>query len=488
MTDEELAVTQDEQTDVEGGEEEPSADEKAMARLKEAVEVEREDLGGLRVKLRVTVPRDILDERLGEQFAELRREAMIPGFRKGRAPLKLVEKRFASDVGEELKGKLVGSGYMAAVEKEEIKALGDPLIWVKAKEDRVADDGRSQSVDVEKLMSFDKALDHLVLPKEGPLSFTCELELKPQFDLPTLEKIPVQKPAITIDDEDVEAEIRRFRMLRGTHKPVEDAPVEQDDMLYTTAKMTVGEETIFSEDNFDVPARDVRIRGVLLNGLGNALIGRKVGQTGVVEAAVPDDHENADLRGKTAKFEFTVREIKRLELPLLDDGFAVSLGYDDLKDLRSSLKTRLAAEVDGIVARRMKDQVAAYLIDQTKLEIPTGLSQRQTERALARRMIEMYQAGYPEAEIEKAVDEARGTREQVVRDLQLYFILEKSPRIGKLRSAKNNSTPPSPRSPTGRTSASTGSATSWPRETEWPCCSSVFATKSCSITLSPRRR
>ena len=161
MTDEELAVDNEEHTGE--AEEELSDDEKAMAKLKEAITVEREDLGGLRMKLTVTVPRDTVDERMGEQFAELKREAMIPGFRKGHAPMQLVEKRFAHDVGDELKGKLVGSGYLAAVEKEELKPLGDPMVWVKLNEERVGEDEKPRTVEVDKLVPFADALDHMKL-------------------------------------------------------------------------------------------------------------------------------------------------------------------------------------------------------------------------------------------------------------------------------------------------------------------------------------
>ena len=121
MTDEELAVEQEADAEVE--QEELSEDQKLMAELKEAVSVKKEDLGGLRLKLTVTVPRDMIEGRMSKEFAELKREAAIPGFRKGHAPLKLVEKRFATDVGQQLKSQLLGSGYLAAVEKEEIKPL-----------------------------------------------------------------------------------------------------------------------------------------------------------------------------------------------------------------------------------------------------------------------------------------------------------------------------------------------------------------------------
>lgn len=428
MADEELALEQQEGAEEEaaGGEDELSAEEKAMARLKEAVQVEREDLGGLRLKLKVTVPRDILDERFTEQYSELRREALIPGFRKGHAPIKLVEKRFAADVGEELKGKLVGSGYLAAVEKLDIKPLGDPHIWVKVKEERSDEAEKPRTVEVEKLVSFDKALDYLALPKDGPLSFTCELELTPQFELPQLAGIPLERPAVKIKDEDVGIEVTRMQQWYGTYQPVEGGPIERNDMLYSVMKMTVEGQQVASNDNYDLGARDMRVEGVSVTGLGDALVGKSVGDTVAIDAKVPDDHERIDLRGKTASFEFTISEIKRLIPRPLDAEFLSSMGYESEDDLRKSIRGRMEAELDSIVNRKLKEQIGEWLVKNIDVELPSGLSQRQTERSVARRMMQMYQDGIPQGEIEQKVEELRSTaHDQVIHDLKLYFILDK---------------------------------------------------------------
>jgi len=424
VSDEDLAVEQEQETDE--SQEELSEDEKAMAELKEAIVVKREEVGSLRLKLTVTVPQETVDGRLGKEFVELKREALVPGFRKGHAPLKLVEKRFASDVGDRLKSQLIGGGYLAAVDKEKIKPLGDPLVWVKTKEQRTGEDQKPRTVEVEKLLPLDRALEHLTLPKDGPLTFSCELEVKPEFELPKLEKIPVERPAVSIDDDDVDGQIDRMRMVRGTYQPVEKGKIKADDLLYVGLKMSVGGDVVATEENFDLPARDSRVKGVLLVGLGEKLVGRKTGDSVTFEATLPDDHENLDLRGKTAQFEFTIREVKRLELPPLDDEFLATVGFESETELRRTVRSSLESRLDQTIKSKLREQVGRYLVDQTNFEIPSGLSQRQTDRSLARRMIEMYQQGVPQTQIERAMDELRvKAHEQVVRDLKLYFILEK---------------------------------------------------------------
>ena len=406
--------------------EELSEEEQAMAKLKEAISVEKEEIGPLRLKLTVTVPQDTLDERRGEQFAELKRDALVPGFRKGHAPLRLVEKRFATDVGEQLKTQLIGSGYLAAVDKEELKPLGDPLFWVKVKEERVGEDDKPRKVETEKLLPIDKAVDNMTLPKEGPLTFSCELELKPEFELPELEKIPVKRPAITIDDDDVESELERMCMMRGVFQPVEEGEVEADDLLYADMKMSVDEDVIAREENVELAARDLRVKGVPLVGFGQAVVGKALGDQVTFEAEVPDDHENIDIRGATAQFEFVIRELKRLEVPPIDEEFLATTGFDSEQELRAATRSSLESQLEATISRGMREQIGQYLVDKTVLEIPEGLSQRQTDRSIARRMIEMYQAGIPQAQVEKEMDELRAkAHEQAIRDLKLFFILEK---------------------------------------------------------------
>ena len=144
------------------------------------------------------------------------------------------------------------------------------------------------------------------------------------------------------------------------------------------------------------------------------------------DATIPEDHENIDVRGKKAKFEFTIREIKRLELPILDKSLLSQIGFDSEKELRNAIRSKLEFDIESAVKRNMREQIGDYLIDHIDIDIPEGLSQRQTDRSVARRLIELYQSGISEADIEKAKDQMQiEAHDQVVRDLKLYFILEK---------------------------------------------------------------
>ncbi len=428
MNDEELALdsTTEEEQDEVSLEEELSKEEQAKARLKEAVQVQKQEIGPLRLGLTVTLPEDYLAERLNEQFVELKRDAIVPGFRKGHAPMRLVEKRYSSDVGEQLKTQLIGGGYLAAVEKAELKPIGDPLFRVKVKSERTPDGLRPAETETEKLLPIDKALDTITLPKQGALVFSCEVELKPEFELPPLENIPVKRPAREITEDDVTEEIRRLRMGKATFRPVESGVVEKDDLLYARMTLTVDGQVVASDENAEMAARDIRVASVPLVGFADAVIGKNTGESVSFEAVVPDDHDNMEIRGKKALFDFVIQEIKRIDIPPLDAKFLATVGCDNESELRELIRNVLESTLEDLKRQAIHAQIEKYLLDGTTMPLPDALSQRQTDRIVGRRMIEMLRENVPPAELLKELDKLRVVaRERVGHDLKLMFILEK---------------------------------------------------------------
>ena len=184
-------------------------------------------MGPLRKKLTVGIPKEFVTSRLDEQYTELRRDAAVPGFRKGRAPRRLLEKRFGGEVGDTLVQQLVSTGYLAAVEKTDLKVIGDPMVWI-----------REKGVESQTLVDVQKALDTIELPSEGNLEFSCEVEIRPEFELPELENIPIEKPIVTIGNEDVDRQIERLRGLRGHYHTLPEGTVEPDDVIMADIVMT----------------------------------------------------------------------------------------------------------------------------------------------------------------------------------------------------------------------------------------------------------
>lgn len=389
--------------------------------LKKIIDVDVSEVGVLRRRIRVTVPRDHLDSEFDKNYKELAADAMIPGFRRGRAPRRLVEKRFGREVGEQIQSRILANAYLAAVEKGDLKVLGDPLIWVRMKDKHAA-----EGVDQEQLVDMRTALEHLRLPDEGDFEFRCEVEVKPEFELPELEGVPIEKPALKITAGDVKVQIDRLRARRGNWVPVEEGEtVQADDLLVCDMKMSVDGREIKRLENIQVAARAQVIEGAIVEDLGEALKGARIGDTRSASATLPADYEVEDLRGTEATFEFRVNEIKRMQLPPLDATFLASRGFDNEKEYRAWVRDQMERQLEEELRRGMRNQVREYLLEKTKLDLPEGLSSRQAERAAARFRVELQRQGLPPAEIEKRADDLQtSAREHAIEQLKLFFILE----------------------------------------------------------------
>ncbi len=225
--------------------------------------------------------------------------------------------------------------------------------------------------------------------------------------------------------------------MRGTYEPVEQGGIEQDDLVIADVKMTVGAEVIKQEENVRLAARPQRVDNIAVEKLGEVLAGAGVGDTRTVEAEVPQEYERPELAGKTATFELTVHDIKRLVLPTLDQELLSALGFDSEEELRDGVRRDMEARLDETIRRGMRAQVFQYLLGEIKLDLPAGLSQRQTERVVARRMLELRREGVPEAEIEKRLDELRtSASDQAAADLKLFFIMEKIAEVLKVEASE----------------------------------------------------
>lgn len=407
----------DEETAVEEPKQDMTDEEQEMAKLKEAISVAVEDIGTLRRKLTITVPKGTVDEKRGEQFGELKRDSIVPGFRKGHAPMPLIEKRFGSEVNGQLSSQLLSRSYLAAVEKEDLKTIGDPLVWAK--------DMQSDDPDAQKLMSVEQAFDAITLPTDGDFVYSCEIEVRPEFKLPSLEGIEIRQPKIEIGKAQINEQIDRLRAMRGHYAPVPDDKIQEDDLVVCDLKVAVGDKVLFEEKNAQLAARPQRYGGIAFEELGEALKGAKVGESKKTSGQVPDDYEDESVRGKQADVELTVADIKRLVLPEVNAEFLSDLGFDSKKELEDWITSNLEARMDEDIRRSKREQVYQYLHDNAKFDLPEGISRRQTDRIAARRMLELAQRGVPEAEVMKQADAIKvGAQKDAVKDLKLHFILE----------------------------------------------------------------
>jgi trigger factor len=374
---------------------EPQADEQAEALPENRVDVE--DAGTLKKKVTVTVPRPRIDAKFDEMYGELRQTAQIPGFRVGHAPRRLVEKRFAREVSQDVRNALVGESIGDAIEKAELKTLGEP----------------------------DIDLDDIELPDEGDMSFDFEVEVAPEFDLPELKGIPVEKPALEVTDERIDEYIDQVRQSRASYAAA-DAPAERGDAVTVDVSITGEGIEPVHRDAVELRVAAGQVEGIPLVDLPDALEGKSAGESAELTTTIPEAHPNEDWHGKEATVELTVQQVRKRSLPEVDDEFAKSMGFDSLDELRSYMADRMEGRLQSQVQRHMRDHVRQYLLDNTDFDVPEGVAQRHTARLLQRQYVNLLYQGVPREQIDENLAQLQAeATQQAERDLKLSFILSK---------------------------------------------------------------
>ncbi|HEX8324211.1 MAG TPA: trigger factor [Tepidisphaeraceae bacterium] len=360
-----------------------------------------EDAGVATKKVTVTIPADRITQSIDTQFKDLRSSAALPGFRPGRVPQKLIEKKFTKDVRDQVTQTLLRESYQQAVEKNKLQVLGEP--------------------------SFENE-EGIKLPEGGgDLSYTFSVEVQPDFALPELSGITIKKPKIEVKDEHVEQALKNLREQQGTLLPVEDRGVAEGDAVEADIVIKNGDEELVHQPQFQFYARKpMTLLALQFDDLPATLAGAKPGETRTATAVAPETHQREDLRGKELTVEFKINDIRQLELAEINAEFLQQLGFENEEELNKALREEMENRVKNDVQNAMRDQVAKALLEATQFELPSKLSKNQEMRIVQRRAMDLVQRGVPEEQIGANIEMLKGgASDEAARELKLFFILGK---------------------------------------------------------------
>jgi trigger factor len=382
---------------VEGG----AAEEKEDDGLPQAV-ITIEEAGAARKRIKMDIPPERIKAKLEESFKDLQRDAVIQGFRRGRAPRRLIEKRFGSNIRDTVKQQLVAEAYQKALEDYKLEVLGDP----------------------------DTDLSKFEMKDGETFVVTLEVEIAPEFELPSIEKIAVKRPKLEATDERLNLAVENLRKYFGHWHDATDGATEKDTVTADVKVTAADDGTIVAEQagvGFQVVAEgETNIAGIKFASLTEQLKGAKLGGTIVIDGTLPEDHPDEKHRGKAVKIALDVKTVKHQDLPEVNAEFATMLGFDDVESLKADLKERLVVQLEQETKGAVAQQVYRYLLSNTNLDLPAKLSQRQMGTVLRRRATELMQKGVPEAEIVQQIDALRiSSAQQAAVDLRLFFIMSK---------------------------------------------------------------
>lgn len=365
-----------------------------------------EDIGPARKRLTITIAPETISEKLEDSVDTLAASTSLPGFRKGRAPRKLLERRFGAAVRKETKNQLLADAYAKAIEDKSIQAVGDPEPVTPT--------------------------DEIELQEGKPLTFIVEIEVVPEFDLPNLQGIEIKKPEFEVTDDDIETELTRQRAMMGKAVKIERDFVGDDLIAGRVTVTKDGETEPLIKDEFTIVAVPGDndggrgpILGIMIQGLADLIKGTRIGDTLTVGTTGPEAHEREEVRGAKLTIELKLTAAERID-PASIQQVVDAYGVGSEQNLKEQVRLAVQRRSEQDQASAMREQVYEYLLGAVELELPQRLSAAQVARNLERHRIELLEQGLMPPQVEARLAEIRADSESQTRDrLKLLFILRR---------------------------------------------------------------
>lgn len=359
-----------------------------------------EEAGPCKKKLIVEIPEESIKNAIDEQYETLRKEAAVPGFRKGRAPRRLLEKRFGKETTEQIKLKLLSGASDSAIKDNEINVLREP----------------------------DIDFEEIELPQDGPLKFDFEVEVRPEFDLPQLEGIEVNKTKLEVTDEQIDREIERLQRWSGAWVPRDDGQVQAEDQIIADVILKAEDaEEEEKLDNIEIFVRPNGFVGAIpVEKLDELLTGAKTGDSRQTSVEVAKTYFKEQYRGKKVDIKIDIKDIKWLKPVPLDENFFNRLGLENENELRDTLTDTLRGRLEQQARTQMSEQIYKYMLDNTDFDLPTDIVADQANTLLQRQYANLIRQGLPEEYLKEQMEQLRAASEQQAgQQLKTFFIMDK---------------------------------------------------------------
>ena len=297
-------------------------------------------------RLSITVPADRLQRLRAQVTQRIARNARIPGFRKGKLPSSLIEKQFGASIDQETVDQAIQEAYREALETEGLAPITQGKV------------------------------DRIEFQRGEPLTFEVELEVRPEIKLDRTAGFSLQRPAMDVSEEDVDAVLDRLRDERATWEPLEEGKKVDFENRVTVDITALGEE----EAAADPEPRTYRFvigEGQAIPAVEEAIMTLAGGEEGDFDVRFPDDFPEEERRGQSQRLHIKVTEAARKLLPELDDAFAREIGdFEGLTALRErileDLRTDAQQRADAEVRRQLVDEI----ISANPFEVPGSMVER----------------------------------------------------------------------------------------------------------------
>ncbi|RPI96389.1 MAG: trigger factor [Spirochaetales bacterium] len=322
--------------------------------------ISEKKLENAQMEIRVEVPENRVETEYKSVYEKIRGNAKIDGYRKGKVPLELIERKFSAMADQEVAENLLRSVYMDALTEKGYRPIAPPRF------------------------DFDS------IKRGGMFAFTAVFETMPVIEVGDYRGVKASERACKITDDDVKREIEtlRERNANVSKKEGDDARVAKGDMVKIKIKRidNVEPEKIegveFKEYNLIVGKSKTDY------GFDDDVLGMKSGEEKEAKIKYPKDYEVKDLAGQSARYVVRVEEINRMDLPALDDDFAKDLGeYGSLEEMKNGIRANLEKFVTEKAKSETKGKLLKEVVEKSTFDLPLSMIEKEME-ALFRRVQE----------------------------------------------------------------------------------------------------
>jgi trigger factor len=362
--------------------------------------VEMSDVGPCKIKLRVEISAEHVHDEIEHKYEELNEGVALPGFRKGKAPRPILEKKFGKAMLEDLKFELLNRSFEEAKAEKNLEPVGNP-----------------DFTDPEKLVLEDKK----------PFVYELSIETRPKVEVKNYEGLKVKKPKVEAEEKDVEAVLKGYQESKADLVPVEDGVAQAGDQIIADLTLMVGEKAVdTAENNALFLTDDISFYGVELKDYHKAVAGKKTGESVDFPVKLPADFPEKAHAGKDATVRTLLKGVKRKKLPEIDVDFAKKhFDMDTIDELKADIRKKILKEKDEAAKAEMGRALVEDLVAKNDFPMPEGLVTSGAEEALQRLQVDLTMKGVPEEEMQKTLEKERtASKENMAKALKAHFILE----------------------------------------------------------------
>lgn len=301
-------------------------------------------------KLTVEVPAEEVEKAMENVYQKSKKGISIPGFRKGKAPRKMIERMYGKGVFlEDAVNDLLPDAYAKAAEESELEIVSRPEV-------DITQAGPGQS-----------------------LIFTAEVAVKPDVVLGEYKGIEVEKAEVEVTDAEIEEELHKEQDKNSRMVAVEDRPAEMKDTVTLDFEGFIDGEAFPGGKGEDYPL--TLGSGMFIPGFEEQLVGVRTGESAEIHVTFPDDYGNEDLVGKEATFRCEIHKVEKKELPELDDEFAMDVSeFDTLEEYKADIRKNLLEEKEAAARRRKGDEALRKAVEAAQIDLPQAMIATQQEQ------------------------------------------------------------------------------------------------------------